>query len=54
MVECKEECSVSNEKDVLARISFQRFFRRYLHLAGMSGTAREVRVNCFALMRWKW
>ncbi len=42
MIECKEECSVSDEKSVLARISFQRFFRRYLHLAGMSGTAREV------------
>jgi preprotein translocase subunit SecA len=26
----------------LARISYQRFFRRYLRLAGMTGTAREV------------
>ena len=28
--------------DTLARISYQRFFRRYLRLAGMTGTAREV------------
>ena len=42
MIECKEGCSLSNEKTILARISFQRFFRRYLHLAGMTGTAREV------------
>lgn len=42
LVECKEGCPLSNEKTVLARISFQCFFRRYLHLAGMTGTAREV------------
>ncbi|MDH5444946.1 MAG: prepilin peptidase [Gammaproteobacteria bacterium] len=42
MVECKEGCALSSEKTILARISFQRFFNRYLHLAGMTGTAREV------------
>lgn len=42
MVECKEGCAPSSEKSILARISFQRFFRRYLYLAGMSGTLREA------------
>ncbi|MBF0184827.1 MAG: preprotein translocase subunit SecA [Magnetococcales bacterium] len=42
LVEIKENVPVSAEKDVLARISYQLFFRRYLHLAGMTGTCREV------------
>lgn len=43
MIECKEECIVSKEQEVLARLTYQRFFRRYLHLAGMTGTATEVK-----------
>jgi preprotein translocase subunit SecA len=42
LVECKEGCEVTAQKEPLARISYQRFFRRYLRLAGMSGTASEV------------
>lgn len=42
LIEAKEGCEITTVKDVLARISYQRFFRRYLHLAGMSGTAAEV------------
>ncbi len=42
LVEAKEGCDITAESETLARISFQRFFRRYLHLAGMTGTAREV------------
>jgi len=42
LVEAKEGCEVTAQKDPLARISYQRFFRRYLHLCGMTGTAREV------------
>lgn len=42
MVEVKEDCRPTAEKDTLARISYQRFFRRYHLLAGMTGTAREV------------
>ena len=42
MVEVKEGCAPTVQKDTLARISYQRFFRRYHHLAGMTGTAREV------------
>ncbi|MGX9351650.1 preprotein translocase subunit SecA [Shimia sp. W99] len=42
LVEFKEGVEVTARKDVLARMTYQRFFRRYRHLAGMTGTAREV------------
>jgi preprotein translocase subunit SecA len=42
MVEHKEGCRLSNGKRSMASISFQRFFRRYRTLCGMSGTLREV------------
>ncbi len=43
MVEAKEGCPLTPLKQNLARISYQTFFRRYLRLAGMTGTAREVK-----------
>jgi preprotein translocase subunit SecA len=42
LIEVKEGCEVTVRKDTKARISYQRFFRRYLGLSGMTGTAREV------------
>lgn len=42
LIELKEECELTQRRDPLAKISYQRFFRRYLRLAGMTGTAREV------------
>ena len=42
MMEVKEGVPVTGRQDPRARISYQRFFRRYLRLAGMTGTAREV------------
>jgi preprotein translocase subunit SecA len=42
LVEIKEGCEVSTQQETVAKISYQKFFRRYLHLAGMTGTAREV------------
>lgn len=42
MVEAKEGCELSDERKTLARITYQRLFRRYLRLAGMTGTALEV------------
>lgn len=42
MIEASEGCDISGERQTLARISYQRFFRRYRHLSGMTGTAREV------------
>ena len=43
MIEAKEDCELSLQREPVARISYQRFFRRYLHLSGMTGTAWEVR-----------
>ncbi|MBM9518791.1 preprotein translocase subunit SecA [Desulforhopalus vacuolatus] len=42
MIEMKEGCDLTSRRETLAKISYQRFFRRYLHLSGMTGTAREV------------
>lgn len=42
LIELKEGLEVTGQQETVARISYQRFFRRYLHLAGMTGTAREV------------
>ncbi|MGB0766978.1 MAG: hypothetical protein ACPGYV_04645 [Phycisphaeraceae bacterium] len=42
-VEAKEGLEITANKDTLARISFQRFFRGYRNLSGMSGTGWEAR-----------
>lgn len=42
MIEAKEGLQPSGDRATLARITYQRFFRRYLRLAGMTGTATEV------------
>ncbi len=42
MIEAKENCQISQENLPVGKISYQRFFRRYLKLAGMSGTVKEV------------
>jgi preprotein translocase subunit SecA len=42
MIEEKEGCEQSGQTETLARISYQSFFRRYLRLSGMTGTATEV------------
>jgi preprotein translocase subunit SecA len=38
----KEGLELTPRREPLARISYQRFFRRYLHLSGMTGTGAEV------------
>jgi preprotein translocase subunit SecA len=43
LIELKEGCQPTAPQQTLARISFQTFFRYYHHLAGMTGTAAEVR-----------
>ncbi|MEQ8234200.1 MAG: hypothetical protein RKL32_21030, partial [Gammaproteobacteria bacterium] len=42
LIECKEGLALTGARETMARITYQRFFRRYLKLAGMSGTATEV------------
>jgi preprotein translocase subunit SecA len=41
-VEAKEGLEVTNPSETLARLSFQRFFRFFRKLSGMTGTAREA------------
>jgi preprotein translocase subunit SecA len=43
LIEIKEGCKVSGEQHSVAQITYQRFFPRYLRLAGMSGTLTEAR-----------
>ena len=42
LIEAKENCAITERRHTLARITYQRFFRRYLHLCGMTGTAVET------------
>ena len=42
MIEVKEGCDISELREPQARISYQRFFSRYLYLGGTSGTISEV------------
>lgn len=51
MVEVKEGCRVTGQNVPLARMTYQRFFRRYLHLAGMTGTAREAKRELWQVYR---
>jgi preprotein translocase subunit SecA len=43
LIELKEGCEPSPHRATLARMTYQRFFRRYIRLSGMTGTAREVK-----------
>jgi preprotein translocase subunit SecA len=42
MIEAKEGCQPTGKRGSVARITYQRFFTRYQHLCGMSGTLAEV------------
>jgi len=41
-VEAKEDVEVTADRETLARVSFQRFFRSYPFLCGMTGTAADA------------
>jgi preprotein translocase subunit SecA len=49
LIELKEGCELTQGRETLAKISYQRFFRRYLHLSGMTGTAKEVAGELWAV-----
>jgi preprotein translocase subunit SecA len=51
MIESKEGCTITGRQETLARISYQRFFRRYLRLSGMTGTAREIAGELWSVYR---
>ena len=42
LIEAKEGCRITEQRETIARISYQNFFIRYLRLAGTSGTLKEV------------
>ncbi len=51
MIELKEGCPLTPMQASLARITYQRFFRRYLWLAGMTGTGQEVATELWQVYR---
>jgi len=50
-VEAKEGIEVSNPSETLARLSFQRYFRLYRKLSGMTGTAEEAAAEFWHIYR---
>jgi len=51
MVEAKEGCTLTSQQVSIARMTYQRFFRRYLRLAGMTGTAQEIAPELWSVYR---
>ena len=49
LVELKEGCATSPRPVTVAQMTYQRFFARYLRLAGMSGTVAEARAELLAV-----
>jgi len=50
-IEAKEAVPINPPKDTYARISFQRFFRMYHKLSGMTGTAGEAASEFWQIYR---
>lgn len=50
-VEAKEGLPVNDPSETLARLSFQRFFRLYRNLSGMTGTAREATAEMWHIYK---
>jgi preprotein translocase subunit SecA len=42
LIEAKEGVKLTERRETLARMTYQRLFRRYIRLSGMTGTASEV------------
>ncbi len=53
MIERKEGLSLSDRRATHARMTYQRFFRRYQRLAGMTGTGKEVAGELWRVYRLK-
>ncbi len=49
LIEIKESCELTSPQKTLAKISYQKFFRKYFYLSGMSGTAQEVGHELFGV-----
>jgi preprotein translocase subunit SecA len=51
MIEAKEGVEISPRDQTLARLSFQRFFRSFRRLSGMTGTATEAAAEFWHIYR---
>lgn len=51
LVEIKEQCRITGGREVVGRLTFQRFFRRYMRLSGMTGTASEAASELWSVYR---
>ncbi len=51
MVELKEGLEMTESRETLSRMTYQRFFRRYAHLGGMTGTAQDAAWEMWAVYR---
>jgi hypothetical protein len=51
MIERKEGLALSARRGTKSRMTYQRFFRRYCRLAGMTGTAQEVTAELWRVYR---
>lgn len=49
LVEAKEGCPLTDAREQVGRLTYQRLFRRYMRLGGMTGTAREVSSELWAV-----
>jgi len=49
LIEAKEGLEISRPAKTIARITYQRFFRRYHRVGAMSGTAREVKNELWSV-----
>lgn len=49
MMELKEGVELSEPRETLGRITYQRFFRRYARVGGMTGTARDAAWELFSV-----
>lgn len=50
-VEAKEQLEISMPSETMARLSFQRFYRLFRHLSGITGTAREAAEEFWRIYR---
>ncbi len=51
LIELKEACEPSAPRQTLSRQTYQRFFNRYHHVGGMTGTAKEVASELWRVYR---
>lgn len=51
LIEVKEGCEPSPERHNIAQLTYQRLFRRYLHIGGMTGTTQGIRDELWRIYR---